>query len=140
MSNAPFYNNATLTKVTIPESVTCVGLGAFAASGLTDVVIEGQGLVKLQNTCFSFCSSLVNITLPESVKAILAAAFMNSTALVSIVIPASVEVIEGTAKGSVFTGNNTLTNIYCRADAQPTGWEDGWNVNENVTPEFGYKG
>ena len=81
-----------LTAITLPESVTGIGLYAFFA-----------------------CSSLETITLPEGVTSIGKSAFSNCTNLTAITIPEGVTSIRYNA----FFGCSNLTDVYCYAEEVP---------------------
>ncbi|HTV41635.1 MAG TPA: leucine-rich repeat domain-containing protein [Candidatus Sulfotelmatobacter sp.] len=61
IGSAAFYNNMTLTTVTIPNSVTNIGDLAFANSALVSVTIPGS-VIGIGNQAFANCQSLTNIS------------------------------------------------------------------------------
>ena len=73
----------------IPEGVTSIGDGAFAAcAGLTSVTIP-EGVTSIGNYAFD-CTSLTSVTIPSSVTNIGLGAFYNCYGLTSVTIPSSV--------------------------------------------------
>ncbi len=70
-SNAFF--DCGLTSVTIPASVTTIGVGGFAYCKLTNVTLS-LGLTDIESGAFDHCG-LVNVTIPASVTNIGADAF-----------------------------------------------------------------
>ncbi len=65
-----FYNNITITSVTIPDSVTSIGSAAFFnCISLTSVTI-GNSVTSIGDGAFYGCSSLTSITIPDSVTSI----------------------------------------------------------------------
>ncbi len=139
VNNNVFQTSTTLTSVTIPDSVTILGPGAFyecynltnatignsvASIGdntfydcfrLTSVTI-GKNVTSIGNNTFrSTCGSLTSVTLPDSVTSIGSDAFQYSS-LTNVTIPDSVTSIgsqaffNGTALSSV-TIPDSVTSI-----------------------------
>ncbi len=112
IGSGAFHGKATLTTVTIPESVKDIGNHAFSGcTGLTSITIPdlvtriGDGafsgcadlasvhlplnLASIGNSAFRSCSSLGGVTLPETVASIGDHAFSECASLGGIVIPDS---------------------------------------------------
>lgn len=80
------FSNAGLTSVTIPNSVTSIGLEAFAqCSSLTNVAIP-KGVTNIGDFAFQRCTSLTNVTIPDSVTDIGYAPFAYCTNLTAIFV------------------------------------------------------
>ena len=78
------------TSITIPNSETEIGEGAFSGcTGLTSITIPSS-VTKIGDFAFSGCSGLTSITIPDSVTEIGGYAFSGCTGLTSITIPSSV--------------------------------------------------
>lgn len=92
-----FYQNTTLTKITIPDSVTAIGNNAFwYCSNLKEIDLP-EKLAEIGEDAFFNCSSLCEVTLPESVTKIGRFAFDSCTSLKKINIPNGVtELLQGT--------------------------------------------
>ena len=106
-----FHNCSSLRSIIIPNSVTKIGDGAFlgcsnlpiidniryADTYLVEAIDKGKssynikpGTRFIENSAFSYCSSLTSITIPNSVTSIGDEAFHNCSSLTSIAIPNSV--------------------------------------------------
>jgi len=103
----PFYGIKTIKEVTISNSVTSIGDGAFInCSGFTSVTIPNS-VTSIGYGAFSGCSGLMNVTIPNSVTSIGEGTFAGCSGLTSVTIPNSVTSIgEGT-----FAGCSGLTNL-----------------------------
>ncbi len=88
---------AGLTEYTIPDSVTTIGVAAFAScTSLTSVTIP-DSVTTIGVAAFSHCTSLPSVTIPDSVTTIGNSAFYVCSSLTSVTIPDSVTTIEGSA-------------------------------------------
>lgn len=96
-----------LTEVTIPDSVTSMGIGVFAGcDGLTAVTLP-DGITTIGMGTFEGCWSLTSVTIPDRVTSIGDYVFRGCDSLKSITIPDSVTSIgEG-----VFADCANLTSI-----------------------------
>ncbi len=105
-----FTNN--IEKVEIPGTTTIIGSDAFGGPNkdsfqkLKMVDIE-TGMTSIERAAFYSCTSLTNITIPNSVRSIGDTAFNSCTSLTNITIPNSVTSIGSYA----FTGCTSLINI-----------------------------
>ena len=123
-----FKDCSFLTSITIPNSVTSIGEGAFyncsslpvvdhvryADTYLVEAVDKSlstytikTGTKWIGSSAFYECTSLTSITIPNSVTSIGGAAFYECTSLTSITIPNSVTNIGGAA----FYECTSLTSI-----------------------------
>ncbi len=106
ISTHAFSNCERVTKIVIPSSVKQINNHALHnMRSLEEVIIE-SGLETIGDYAFYMDYNLKSISLPSSVKKICAGAFEHS-GLITIDIPASVEVIEP----CVFKKCYNLTNI-----------------------------
>ncbi len=96
-----------LKSITIPNSVTKIGDGAFVGcTGLSAITIPSS--VTEIGSAFSGCTGLSTITIPNSVITIGSSAFSGCTGLSAITIPNSVTTI-GSSAFSGCTGLSTIT-------------------------------
>ena len=115
-----FAGNYSLTGITVGNSVTSIGEGAFQYSGLTNITI-GNNVTTIGYRAFLICADLSNITLGNSVTTIGGYAFYSCSSLTSIVIPESVTTIGEAAflNCNGLAGNliipDSVTNIEARA-------------------------
>ncbi len=104
---APFSGCATLTSVTIPNSVTLIGSSAFkGCSSLASITIP-DSVTKIRSSAFYGCSLLTSIKIPDGVTYIDSNAFCDCSSLTSITIPNRVTSIGASA----FEGCSSLTSI-----------------------------
>ncbi len=119
IADSAFYNSKAMTSITIPDSVTEIGIAAFAYTGLQQISLPNSitkiessafekcesmqqislpnGLTEISYETFSECTSLERISIPDSVKRIGSRAFYNCRNLQEIDIPDSITAIEESA-------------------------------------------
>lgn len=108
-----------LTSVTIPDSVTSIGISAFYGTKLTSVTIPNS-VTYIGKEAFGYCRSMTSVTISNSVTSIDESVFKNCTGLTSVTIPNSVTNISSnafygcTGLTSVTIGNS-VTNIRTQA-------------------------
>lgn len=81
------FAGSNLTDITIPNTVTDIGAGAFQYSALTSMIIP-NGITKIRGFAFYHCTSLKSVTLPNSITQIQRDAFRDCTALTTVVCEA----------------------------------------------------
>ena len=94
IGDSAFKGCASLTALTLPDSLTYIGDNAFEdCSGLEQVTLP-DGLSAIGEGAFKDCSALKNIILPDSLSQIGRGAFAWCEKLESITLPRSVERLE----------------------------------------------
>ena len=112
-----------MTSLTIPSSVTKIGISAFkGCSGLTSLTIPSS-VTKISSSAFSGCSGLTSLTIPSSVTEIGKEAFSGCRGLASLTIPSSVTSIGDGA----FVECTGLTSIYVYPEKVPELGTDVFN-------------
>ena len=107
LGNSVFKGCSVLTSVTIPSSVTSIGLWAFeGCSGLTSLIIPSS-VTSIERSAFKDCSGLTSLTIPSSVTEIGKSVFEGCSGLTSLTIPSSVTEIGESA----FKGCSGLTSL-----------------------------
>ena len=88
----PEENNGQLVCVTIPDSVTSIGEGAFVENYNLKSVIIGNGVRSIGASAFAYCYGLENVQIGNNVTTLGRSAFWYC-GLKSIIIPDSVKSI-----------------------------------------------
>jgi len=142
-------NHATLTSLTIPDSVTNIGESGLNSNHELTNIIVGNGVISIGMSAFEWNTALVSITLgtglitigdnalagcplssiilPDAVTSIGADAF-NTSSLISITLPAGVTNIGSAA----FFFCGSLTNITVLATTPPTLGANAFDNNATI--------
>ena len=75
-----FKNCKGLTGITIPASVSVIGVSAFQNTGLTSIVIP-ESVSAIDEFCFAYCENLTTVTLPATITKVEDYAFLSCKAL-----------------------------------------------------------
>ena len=102
------FRDSNLTSITIPDSVTSIGQGAFyCCIELTNIIIP-DSVTSIDLAAFYNCSALTSITIPDSVTSSIGDyAFYGCNGLTSVTIGNNVTSIGDYA----FSGCSSLTNV-----------------------------
>ena len=111
------YDLDSLTSIEIPNSVTSIGISAFAnCSNLTSITFEeNSNLASIEESVFKSCSSLTSVTIPNSVTSIGEGAFGGCSSLTSVTFGESLAEIGESA----FATSSFLQNITCLGTNPP---------------------
>lgn len=81
-----FANCKSLTSVTIPETVTYIGLKAFKGTGLTQVTVP-ESVKTLYSYAFEDCTALTSATVLADIEYVTGSWFSGCTALQTLTLP-----------------------------------------------------
>ncbi len=73
----------------VPNSIEAVLSGAFADTGITEVIFESGRTAIPGNACSSIGDTLLQVTIPEGVESIGSSAFKGCSSLKQVVLPQS---------------------------------------------------
>lgn len=96
VGDSAFGGAASLTGITIPDSVTTISFDAFYSTGLTSVIIPNS-VTSIGGAAFQWCTGLTSVIIPNSVTSIGNSAFDGCTGLTSVTIGNSVTSIGSNA-------------------------------------------
>jgi len=113
-----FYNCTKLTNVQLPASLESVGAYAFKNTDIRTVTI-GENVRVIGMEAFGDCASLAEVRFAEQsvLHTISTAAFVGCASLKEVVMPDTVEVLEGYA----FVGCSALESVYVSANLKEMG-------------------
>ena len=83
IGNDAFAGCYCMTDITIPDTVSSIGGGAFYGCALREVEIP-QGITSIRGYAFENCTQLTKITIPVSVTSVGIAAFLDCRALETV--------------------------------------------------------
>ena len=83
IGNDAFAGCYCMTDITIPDTVSSIGSGAFSNCALREVEIP-QGITSIQRNTFWYCTQLTKITIPASVTSVDMYAFYNCPVLKTV--------------------------------------------------------
>ena len=96
-----------ITSVTVPDSVTGIGDGAFFGCSSLEAVTLPNSVASIGGDAFYNCTALKSITIPDSVTSIGDRAFRFCTSLKSVTLGSGVSVINL----QVFSGCSSLEGV-----------------------------
>lgn len=125
-----FANCRNLFSVTIPNTVTNIGMHAFSSSGITSMDIPNS-VTRIGKWAFMSCTNMKSVTIPNSVTFIDEGAFSGCSGLTTLDIPSSITSIGP----SVFSGLSGLTTLNIPNSVTYIGWHafDGCSSLTSIT-------
>ena len=119
--NSP-WENCSFGSVVIEEGVTCIGDRSFdSCTSLTNITIPNTA-ERIGSGAFSGCSKLTSISIPNSVKSIERSAFSSCSKLNSITIPDGITSIES----GVFSNCSSLAKLVIPSSVTSIGETAFW--------------
>ena len=106
IANNAFENNETVTKVTVPSTVTEIGVAAFQSTSHLKEVRLSKNLTELSDTAF-FNSGLTGIKIPAGVESITDSCFEGNKALKTVTFSKGLK----TLGENVFKGCTSLKMV-----------------------------
>ena len=150
ISDEAFHQCESLTSVSIPDSVTYLGMLAFANTGLTSLSLP-KGITQISIEAFEG-TAITRLVIPTNITSIEASAFSGCYNLTEVVLPRSVTFLGeqafadcqsltnvtflGNAPGELSSwlgnnGNPFTVNYYYGASGWGTNYPDfGWLISE----------
>ena len=114
LAKKAFYQNKTLTSVTIESGIKEISEQAFMeCSSLTKLVI-GDGIEKIGDSAFEGCKKLESVTVPKSVKEIGKSVFKDWESLKKIVFEGNLKKIDE----NLFKNCNKLEELEIQGDIE----------------------
>ena len=98
--------NESVEAIQFVDTVTYIGIDAFAGSGLKSVAIP-DAVTYIGTGAFKDCKALAQATLPAGITEVVSSVFNGCEALTDVIIPAGVKVISTDA----FAGCIALTGV-----------------------------
>lgn len=111
------FESTGLTGITIPSDVKTIKEGAFGGTGLTSVTIPDK-VETLGQGVFENCTQLTSINIPKSVKSMGILMFDGCTALTCITFEPGSQLTEvaSSSPWELFTGTSSELKVYCEPD------------------------
>ena len=112
ISNCAFQGSNYLRSITLPTSITTIGVDAFAFCEKLQKVDIPHGVTKIKEYTFLGCEKLKYVSIPDSVKEINHGAFRDCVKLKSIHLPSSVVKIADDWRHGTGSDTPNFENIF----------------------------
>ena len=123
-----FENCTNLSTVSVPSTVSKIGVGAFDNSGITSFTVN-SGVTALNAYTFRNCKKLKSVTFKgSSIRVISGSVFENCTSLTSIKLPAETDAIYNSA----FKGCTNLKTVVMPTIAKKYTISDGSTMDPHI--------
>lgn len=137
IENNAFHYCESLTQIDIPDTVTSIGIRAFAYSGLTSIDIPNE-IPIISNYAFEVCRDMKTVNVPSSVTSIGDYAFYGNYTLetfnIDIAVPLAIS-------STVFEGRNlslVTLNVPTGSESAYTGtaiWQNFGTINGTLNTD-----
>ena len=117
-----FFGCSSLNSITIPNSVTSIGLWAFSGCRINSIIIPNS-VIHIGDYTFRSCSNLKSIVIPNSVTSIGNYTYENCSVLASVTIGSGIKNIGYGA----FASCAELADVYCYAINVPSTYSGAFN-------------
>lgn len=95
-------NKDKIESVTVPSTVTNIGIYAFERMNSLKKIVLGEGVKTIKDSAFEYCPKLESINLPDSLTNVSGDIFRNCTSLKEITLPGK----DVTYSSDVFYGSS----------------------------------
>ena len=136
VKGGPISGITSIKKVTIPDTVLCIGEYAFKDCVSLESIKIPDSVTSIEQGAFSGCSSLPGITIPDSVNSIYSYAFEGCDSLKSLTIPDSVEILDNYAFPRKYSDSNDFIVFTHNPDIKETCEEDGYAYFDRTAPSI----
>jgi hypothetical protein len=112
-----------LTSITILNSVTNIGSGAFSSCSTLTSVLFGSGLIGIGSSAFQNCTKLTSLYFASNAPSVGVGAFPNGLKATAYYLP-------GTTGWSAFTANTGIATALWLPQVQSSGTSLGVQTNQ----------
>ncbi|MBO5837555.1 MAG: leucine-rich repeat protein [Oscillospiraceae bacterium] len=133
-----YFQQPDVTSYTVPQGILSIADGAFSGSNLTSITLP-EGLHSVGSYAFRDCANLEHIKIPDGTQYIYLGAFIGCDKLVSLILPADVNLKDRSYDGS--TQNGLYLQKSCTiytSNASGTAAESGYVNTEEFCLSNGF--